>query len=99
MGTDHYPEHVKKVEQLIASGEAGKKVAKEIEDERKVREISVCKGTPLSMHLALCIHLCTVFITCTVVDIHVCVHAHTCNRALVVYKSLMIVSSNPAQKI
>jgi DNA helicase INO80 len=40
MNTDHYPEHVRKVEQLIASGEAGKKVAREIEDERKVRELS-----------------------------------------------------------
>ena len=40
MNTDHYPEHVRKVEQLIASGEAGKKVAREIEDARKVRELS-----------------------------------------------------------
>ena len=42
MSTDHYPEHVRKVEELIASGEAGKKVAREIEDERKVRENGVC---------------------------------------------------------
>ena len=36
MTPDHYPEHVKKVEELIASGEAGKKVAKEIAEDRKV---------------------------------------------------------------
>lgn len=36
MTTDHYPEHVKKVEELIASGEAGKKVAKDIAEDRKV---------------------------------------------------------------
>ena len=39
MPTDHYPEHVRRVEELIASGEAGKKVAKEIAADRKVHDI------------------------------------------------------------
>ena len=40
MTTDHYPEHVKKVEELIASGEAGKKVAKDIAEDRKVTKLT-----------------------------------------------------------
>ena len=37
MDTDHYPEHMKTVDQLIASGEAGRQVAREIAEENKVR--------------------------------------------------------------
>ena len=36
MGIDHHPEHVRSVDQLIASGEAGRKVAKEIAEDQKV---------------------------------------------------------------
>ena len=36
MDVDHYPEHVRRVDQLIASGEAGQKVAKEIAEDQKV---------------------------------------------------------------
>ena len=36
MDTDHYPDHVKRVDGLIASGEAGRKVAKEIAEDQKV---------------------------------------------------------------
>ena len=36
MDVDHYPEHVRTVDQLIASGEAGRKVAKEIAEDQKV---------------------------------------------------------------
>ena len=37
MATDHYPGHVRKVEELIASGEAGRKVARQLAEDRKVR--------------------------------------------------------------
>ena len=46
MTTDHYPEHVKKVEDLIASGEAGRKVAKEIAEDRKVTFSHRCLYLP-----------------------------------------------------
>ena len=36
MDVDHYPDHVKRVDDLIASGEAGRKVAKEIAEDQKV---------------------------------------------------------------
>ena len=36
MSYDHYPDHVKSVEELISSGEAQKKVAREIAEDRKV---------------------------------------------------------------
>jgi DNA helicase INO80 len=38
MDVDHYPEHVRTVDQLIASGEAGRKVAKEIAEDQKREE-------------------------------------------------------------
>lgn len=50
MTTDHYPEHVKQVEELIASGEAGKKVAKEIAEDRKV-----CGNVIIHIRVRVCV--------------------------------------------
>lgn len=74
MDVDHYPDHVKRVDDLIASGEAGRKVAKEIAEDQKV-SLSLrtyTYSTTTVMHLTTAVqlpynivHTCTYTQKCT----------------------------------
>lgn len=67
MTTDHYPQHVKRVDQLIASGEASRKVAKEIAEDQKVRQQRDNA------------HMCTLYSMCLyIIGIYTCACIYTC---------------------